>query len=1050
MPEPNRCAASFAPFSRPHTPDGLAVQAVYSFFQDSLGFMWAGTQRGLFRFDSGNVRSFAPDPELPFAIPGKFVLALDQDHRGDIWAGLYDGGAARFDPRSERFHPVDLQPWNENDTVVRGFSATDDGRMWIATHGSLTAVDPETGSVAKFRHPEVNDAPLNAQNRFVRLLRLDERRLLVGTAAGLFLFDIFSESFRHIPYSRRGLVTRFGNGVVTLVRAGDGIIASTRDQLYRLSDDTERFDLIEPLLNVPGNEGYWVVESLVPDSVEGRLWVGTSNGLLRFDEREGSCSFFPPDDADPHTPYGLEIHALHRDRSGTLWVGTGAGISFLDLRYNFRYCRVGDGTGFTTTNALTLADDGRGGIWVGTPAGLFEYDLASGISVRHLLGEGNEQQRRDGNGIREIRKGKRDWWIGTMNGLFRWDPEERKVLEHFPPNFGAAAAESRREVLGPHIKGILEDGAGFIWSGSDTLGVQCYDPRTGAFRYYQKAREGQKEEKKGGLPHDTMMASLEDDRGRLWFGFVTCLARYDRATDTFERFVHDPADRRSLSSNMVLCLYQDGGGRIWVGTGSGLNRLVEGEDGRISFVRYGIRQGLPVDFIVSIIGHGDDLWLGTNRGILRFRETAAGAEARLYDTSDGLHDSEYALASAIRDGEGFLCFGGGGGFDRFHPDQVRPDTLPPPVVLTDFLLFNRSVPVIPQQEREAGLFALDCSITHMRELRLSYRHSVITFRYAALHFLQPEKIRYAYRLEGFDGDWIDAGSRTEVTYTNLDPGDYRFRVRAANSDGVWSAHPAVTDLRIDPPPWRTWWAHLLYGVAGAGAVASFTRWRIALRERELREQRRVEVAREEERENIRRQNAADFHDEAGTTLTRIMFLTELVRRRGADDPELKELLEKIDANAGRLSQGMRDFIWALDPDKDTLLDTLQRIEIAGQGLFASTTVLFSMRYNHQQAAGIVLDTNRRRQALMICKEGLHNALRHSGAAAVLVSVACDPRCVTLTIEDDGCGFDPEAAAVGYGLKSMRGRAASAGGELAIRSAPGTGTRITLKIPRMGD
>lgn len=1056
MPAHNRYTTAYASFYRPRTPDGLAVQSVYAFFQDSVGFMWVGTQRGLVRVDSHNVRSFLPDPELPFSIPGKFILALGEDLRGDIWVGMYDGGAARYDALRERFYPVDLQPRSQDDLVVRSFAAMDDGRMWIAAHGSLTAVDTATGLVCRFQHPEVAETSHNKQNRFIALLRVDERTLLVGTAVGLFFFDTLLESFRHLPYNRRNLITRFGNGVVTLARSGTTIIAATRDQLYALNDERNGFDLIEPLLNVPGDEAYWVVQSLEADSVEGRFWIGTETGILRLDRNDGAYSFFPPNDTTSHAPYGLEIHALARDRSGTLWIGTGAGISFLDLRYNFQYGRVTDERGAVTDNAMTLACDHDGKIWVGTPQGLFEYDVDTGDSVRHALGGESEQQTRDGNAIREIHVGKREWWIGTIDGLFRWDPNERKVLEHFLPNHGVDHSDAPRRVLGPQIKGILEDSKGFVWSGSDALGIQRYDVRTGTFRYYLKEQkeesEGRGREGSGGLPHDTMMTCLEDQSGRLWFGFVTCLALYNRATDTFRQFVHNPADKTSLSNNMVLALCEDSRGQLWVGTAGGLNRVVEKEDGTLAFVRYGIRQGLPVDFIVSILEHGESLWLGTNRGIVRFRESEPGVrgEARLYDVSDGLHDSEYALASAIKDAKGFLCFGGGAGFDRFHPDHLRSDTIPPPVVLTELRLFNRPVPVTPPEERTDNEFALDSSLVHLRELQLSYRHSVFTLCYAALHYLQPEKITFQYRLVGFDRAWIDAGGKTEVTYTNLDPGDYTFLVRAANSDGVFSRHPAELLLRISPPPWRTWWAHLLYGTAGVGAVASFTRWRIGLRERELREQRRVELAREEEREKIRRQNAADFHDEAGTTLTRILFLTELARRRGQSDPELQQMLEKIDANAARLSQGMRDFIWVLDPDKDTLLDTLQRIETAAEALFAHRDTSFSMRYVHQELQPVTLNLNQRRQTLMICKEALHNAARHARARSVLVQASFDGKSITIAIVDDGCGISTTPAVSGYGIKSMRRRAESIAAGFVLESEEGKGTVVELKIPHLGN
>ena len=250
---------------------------------------------------------------------------------------------------------------------------------------------------------------------------------------------------------------------------------------------------------------------------------------------------------------------------------------------------------------------------------------------------------------------------------------------------------------------------------------------------------------------------------------------------------------------------------------------------------------------------------------------------------------------------------------------------------------------------------------------------------------------------------------------------------------------------MQPPPWRRWWAYLLYGAAGAASIASFTRARIEARERTLREERRIELAREEERENIRRQNAADFHDEAGTTLTRILFMTELARRQAEGEGELHDLLEKIDRNAALLSQGMRDFIWALDPDQDTLLDTLQRIGTVGEALFSHFDTTFTMHYQHEQLSGITLDLHQRRQLLMICKEGLHNAARHAHPSSVVVEAILQGEQLMLSITDDGSGFDPEEVVAGYGLKSMRKRAEGLGGDFTVHSKLTKGTRVELRL-----
>lgn len=1046
MPDQNRIRTASGPFLEHHVADGIPVQSVYSMLQDSTGFVWVGTQRGLIRLAGNDVRRFQPDSGSAHSIPGKFIIALGEGEENDIWIGTHEAGSARFDPISEQFSPLDIQPLSESDNIVRAFQRMGDGRMWIATHGSLTAFDPATGHVSKFRHPDVDDPLINVLHQYRYLLPLDDFRLLVGTGAGLFRFDVRTEAFHQFRFDDRGISMTFRRGILAMTRAHDALIAATAGQLYRIDPDREELILMEPLLTEPDQENQFIVNALAADSVPGRIWVATSYGLLRLEGEEKYFDFYRPDDGDPHKPAGIEILSLMRDRSDMLWIGTGASLSLLDLRYNFEYHRVHDGSGQHTLTVSDIERDDGGTFWLATPAGLVEHDIVAGRYDHYSLGKLAGHDRQESGFVREIHRGKEYLWVASDYGLFQWDWKNRSIVNSYYPKTAHQPPADGKTLLARYIKGIFEDSHGFLWCGSDAAGMQRLDPATGTFRYYRKGDSDDQ-----GIPYNTMITVLEDRRGRLWFGFALGFARYDRELDRFESFLHDPADPASLSNNMVIALHEDSAGRIWVGTASGLNRVEEGNDGSLRFKSYGLKDGLPVDFIVSIVEHDGELWLGTDRGIVRFKENGDHITARLYDRSDGLHSPGFALNSAISDAEGFLYFGGEYGFSRFHPAHVRPDTAPPRVVITEFRLFNQLVPVVPPgPEGNNSILSLDRSITHTRSLRLSYRHSVITFRYAALHYRQTHRIRYAYKLEGFDREWIDAGTRTEVTYTNLDPGDYVLRVRAFNSDGVPSEHPAELRIRMDPPPWRTWWAHLLYGAAGVGAIASFTRWRIALREREMREQRRVEQVREEERESLRRQNASDFHDEAGTTLTRILFLTELARRRSEGDADLREMLEKIDANASRLSQGMRDFIWVLDPDKDTLLDTLQRIDALGQSLFSHSESTFSMQYDHLPLQSVRLDPNSRRQILMICKEALHNALRHSGAGTITVGAERLNGHVRLTIVDNGRGFDPANGNAGYGLKSMATRAGSIDAELNVVSQQSAGTRIELKIPHMSD
>ena len=1043
MQEMHQIRPAYARFIRPRMQNGEEVNAIYRLFQDRIGFVWVGTQYGLFRLDGTEARAFRADPENPHAIAGTFITAIGENPLGHLLVGTYESGPCIYDPSLERFSPLDLQFLSNNDRVMRCLTNTPDGRTWIGSLGSLTEVDFTNGYLRKHFHPKVEDFNLIGDNIFTASHRLDERTLVLGTGSGAFLFDTVTYEFRYLPFHEPRLPNPGSHNIVDIAGCGNEVIVATPFFPYRLNRDLERLDMLEPHLNDRRRDRHFRITTLESDSVEGRIWVGSIGGLFRYEGEEKGWCEFPYDESDPSAPCGPQVHALMRDRSGMLWVGGGDGVSQLDLRYNFHYHRIRSAHDTVSIRVNGFVRDEDGTLWIGTHKGLYEYDEETGEKVRHSLDTEERPETKDGRVVRTIYRGRDGIWIATDVGLFQWDANQRRLLNAWFSYPMKDDPPTGPYVLGVNVKGAVEDVRGRVWSGSDGRGLQRLDPETGLFTYYRMNPSYQ-----GALPNETLLVSLRDASGRLWFGFAGCLALYDEEQDTFRSFRHRKDDPFSLDNNVVTALHQDGSGTIWVGTAGGLNRLEELDGGTIRFVRCRSRDVAIRGPVLCIISYDQDLWIGTNDGLLRLCKEGNSSSARVYNVLEG--PSAAACFCAFRSNDGCLYFGGPDGFDSFHPDRLQPDTLPPPVVLTEVRLFNRPVPVIPSAERADGEFALECASPVLEHLELSYRESVVTFRYAALHYRHSAGLRYSWKLEGFDRYWVDAGDRTEATYTNLNPGDYVFRVRAENADGVLSRRQVALAVHVNPPPWRSWWAHSLYGIAGAGALAAFTRWRISLRERELRENQRLQQAREEERESIRRQNAADFHDEAGTTLTRILFLTELARRRGEGNDELQGMLENIDANTTRLAQGMRDFIWVLDPDKDTLLDTLQRIETAGEALFGPLETSFSMRYDHQQLRDITLELNQRRQTLMICKEALNNAARHSGADTVLVQALHDDDGIEITIADDGDGFDEQSVVRGYGMKSMRVRTENMNADLTVHSVPGDGTQVRLKIPHVSN
>ena len=329
------------------------------------------------------------------------------------------------------------------------------------------------------------------------------------------------------------------------------------------------------------------------------------------------------------------------------------------------------------------------------------------------------------------------------------------------------------------------------------------------------------------LSHDDVWAIYEDLSGELWIGTEDGLNRLDREKMGFVRYKNDPDDPNSLSDNWVISLCEDQRGILWVGTLGGVNRF---DRGRGTFARYREKQGLPNETVYGILeDRQGDLWFSTNKGLSKFdprKETF-----KSYDVRDGLQSNEFNVGAYHKNRKGEMFFGGINGFNAFYPSK-RENPYPPDIVITDFRIFNDRVPVSDDSP-------LNKPVEYAEKISLSYKERVFSFEFVALHFASPEKNQYAYKMEGFDEDWIYSGSRRFATYTNLPAGRYIFRVKGSNNDGIWNEEGAsIVVITITPPPWKTWWAYFLYGMTGVAALFGYVRYKTKAQAEEIERHRR--------------------------------------------------------------------------------------------------------------------------------------------------------------------------------------------------------------------
>jgi PAS domain S-box-containing protein len=799
MPSPICAAAGKIRFEHLTMGGGLSGATVYSIHQDNRGFMWFGVDGGLIRYDGSAFKTFGPGPANPNNLSDGGVHRLFEDRLGTLWIATRNGGLNRFDPHLETFTRYQHDANNQNSLSCDSFSYSmmyEDavGMLWVGTRGGgLNRLDPSTKIFTHYRHDK--DDPGSLSSDFVTDVCADPGDagiLWIGTDAGLDRLDTVSGRSTHFHHSADDFHTISTNdvriirsfpetGKVLWIGTGEGLnrFDPASGAAIRYRHDPNRPDSLSQ------NE-----ISDICSAGDGTLWISThSGGLNRFDPQTGSFLHYRHNADDPDSLSSDMAHPLFRDRTGALWIGIWPGVvDRLDPEYqHFRVYRNYPGVPYSLsdTSILGMTQDHNGEIWIGTSSGGLNRFDPVGEAFVHYRHDPNDRFSLSHNKVfRVYEDQRRDLWVGTWGGLNRFDRETRTFIRYLHDD------DDPGSLSGNQVTAIAEDREGTLWIGTTDGGVNRFHPETGTFVHYQHDPEDS-----GSLKSNRVWSLFRDSNDTLWVGTGSGLDRFDPGNGKFTHYQNNPNDPSSLSNNVVLNFIEDRRGTLWMATQMGLNRL-DRTAGK--FIQYLERDGLPHNTIESLVEDDlGNLWLGTGKGLSKF-DPQTGA-FRNYDVSDGLQGNQFNYPAFLKDKGGSLYFGGPSGLNVFHPGELKDNPHIPPVILTDFQLLNKSVPV-------GGDSVLKQSIGYTKEVVLAHDQNSFGFEFAALNYSAPQRNGYAFTLEGFDKGWTGAGSvkRTAV-YTNLNAGEYTFRVKASNNDGLWNEEGTSVKVIILPAWWQTWW-----------------------------------------------------------------------------------------------------------------------------------------------------------------------------------------------------------------------------------------------------
>ncbi|MCP3953070.1 MAG: PAS domain S-box protein [Desulfobacterales bacterium] len=832
-----------AKFSHLTVEDGLTHHETLFVLQDAQGFMWFGTKHGLNKYDGMDVTPYLHnhEPKAKTSLPGNFAHWLHADKKGALWIATWGDGISRYDPRRDQFTNyvhAESDPQSVGSNNVWSLFVDRSGRVWAATDGGLSKLNPETGKFVRYRHDPQNPNSLS-HNTVSRIREDDQGILWISTyGGGLNRFDPETETFtryKHRADDPRSLSNDNLWGVY--IDSRKRIWTGSEKGLNRFDPETGEFTRYQHDKADPAGLSADTVTFIYEDRA-GMLWLGTfGGGLNRFDPERETFTHYRHDPHDPDSLGNDIIMSVYEDTAGALWVATYGGIDKFDPGENqFEHYRNDprkpNGLNNTTVRSIYCDKNRNGTVWLGTGGGGLNRLDEPGGNFTHYLHAKNDPTGISGNDIWAIGQDKRgNLWIGTHGaGLNRFNPAAETFVR-----YAHAPDDANSPAYGPIYDLAVDDQRGVVWMAAYLSGLDKFDITTETFTHYPYAADNP-----GGIVSYWSTAVFVDSLGFVWVGTEAGLSRFDPETERFTNFKHHADAPGSLSSDMINAIFEDSRHIIWIGTSDGLNAYKAGSD---VFEYYTVKDGLVGDRIAAITEDSQGyLWISTDKGLSKF--DYQGKTFRNYNERDGLGGDHFLMHAAHRNAAGKLFFGGTHGFSVFHPEKLTENPHVPNIVLTDFQLFNRPVPV-------GANSPLAHHINLSQQIALQHEEHVFRIAFTALNYRNSSKNRYAYMLEGFDREFTYTGSRNRsVTYTNLDPGNYTFRVKGSNNDGVWNEAGTSIKILVSSPWWESVWFREWVGVFIVLSLAGVAGYVFKLRNA-IQKRRRAEESQQESEEKYR-------------------------------------------------------------------------------------------------------------------------------------------------------------------------------------------------------
>jgi signal transduction histidine kinase/ligand-binding sensor domain-containing protein/DNA-binding response OmpR family regulator len=871
--------------------NGLSNNQVNAIFKDDKGFMWFGTMAGLNRWDGYKFRIFKHEMRDSTSINDDFITKIEQGPENKIWVdtrrgwNIFDPNTEKFDVRPEKLLASAGLPDGSFTDIVKD----NNHNFWFAYPGKGLYKYNEISKKTEFYSSESPARPIYSNDVSSVAIAPDGDVWIIYKNRVLDKIDKNSGSVTFRSTALRQLNNQAGDFFLFADNENDLWIYGITGAFYYKPSSNTVLPLNKDSKKLRLNTN--VITGMIEDD-KGNIWIATDHGGVNLVNRNRTrVDYLMNDENDAKSLNQNSINSIYKDDLGIIWVGTfKKGINYFhNSTINFPLLKHNpfNKNSLPYDDINRFAEDEKGNLWIGTNGGgLIYFDRKNNSFKRYQHDASNPNSLSNDVIVSLCIDHEKKLWIGTYyGGLNCFDG---KKFIHYRNN-----KEDANSLSDDRVWEIMEDRQNRLWIGTLAEGLDLFDRQNNKFIHY-----------KANAPnsiHSTYIADLLEDRnGNIWIATAYGIDVLEKKTGAFKHYLHVDNDPSTLSQNNVIDIFEDSRGLIWVGTRDGLNLF---DSATHTFKTYRTNDGLPDNCILTILeDNNHNLWLSTPNGLANgvIRNNMAGLAIHFinYDETDGLQGKQFNENAALKTRSGELTFGGANGFNIFYPKNITSEKTRHIIVLTDMQIFNKSVKI---GEKYNGHIILPQSVTRDKEITLPYNQNVFTFEFADLEYYTSQKIKYAYQLEGFNNNWLitDAKNRN-ATFTNLDPGEYVFKVKVINDDGSWSKEVLLTKIRILPPFWRTPLAYFSY--LFLLIVILFIGRQMIIKRARLRfeiEQERKEASRQHEFDMMKIKFFTNVSHEFRTPLSLIISPTEKLINN-TPESDIRDQFLLIHRNARRL------------------------------------------------------------------------------------------------------------------------------------------------------